>query len=421
MIQRPYNLSIRGSVIDGLESNAITWQVSGAISVAYSISILKNSDNSVAYSYPKTTTYATSHTLPANTLTNGLDYKISITAYDESNNSASSDYDVFQSSTRPVISVSTIGTVANTSYNFSSSYNQAESVPIKSWMAFLYDSSNNLLAQSPLQTTSTLSYLFSNLYTGNSYKVEFSATSNKGLTGTSGKVPFSVIYSAPNVKVDISATNTNDAGIKLSWDVSQIIGTSDSTTYIGNEKLDVRNGKNATFDTGLLIQNDFTLKTWVEGISNYTIGTEQIVVSANPPININALWLRDSNVTTPRYISLSVYNNAPTSQSNLWIKNSTETLERVLGLKIDLTQPQTSNYAWFKLENPRTTSQIISLDGDNSKHLRLEYYNSTYYLVEYDSFNVRTELTSQMATGSQFYIYIQQIGETYRLGIEVLA
>jgi len=64
MIQKPYNINLRGTTIDGSESNKITWQVSGDIQVAFKIDILSNVDNSLIFTTNKINTYNLKYIIP---------------------------------------------------------------------------------------------------------------------------------------------------------------------------------------------------------------------------------------------------------------------------------------------------------------------------------------------------------------------
>ena len=265
-LQKPFNINIRGQTIDGDENNTIRWQVSGDISVAFSIEIVRNDDNTLVYTLPKTNSYSTSFNLPNNSVLNGNEYKIRIRIWNENNQSIYSDYEVFQTSSRPIITLEPFSTISSHSFNFQASYTQSENVNMRSYILYLYNSSQALIAQSGIKTTQTIEHLFSNLQSETSYYIEVQATSNKGLVGTTGKVLFSVLYTQPQVNVNLEAENVDNAGIKLKWKTIQIIGTSEceELTYIDNEKIDLRNGCVVTFDEGFSLQKNGTMKLWIE-------------------------------------------------------------------------------------------------------------------------------------------------------------
>lgn len=381
---------------------------------------MNNATSAVVYNLPKTTSYLSSHTLPTNTLVNNNQYKISVQVWETGDASnALSDYEVFQTSSRPKITISTTGIVSSPSNIFSAQYSQAESVPMKSWIAYLYNNSMNIISQSNTQISTPLVYTVDNLINRETYYIEFQAVSNKGLTGTTGKIPFDVLYATPNLDTNLTIRNVDNAGMELSWDVVQIIGKSDNPIYLNGEKLDARANK-VSFNQGYSITNDFTLKAWVEGLTNKTVSIDgEYIVSAAAPSNVNALWQQDSAQTSPKTVKIAVRNISPTSTSNFWIQDSTQTNEILLGLFIDKSQPS-SSFAWINDNSLISDSRIISATGDNGR-LVIEYYNGTFYLVSYSMGNTRTVLSSSVASGNQFYIYIQQIGDIYNLGVTALS
>lgn len=273
MIQKPYSISINGTTIDTAnEDNLIKWKVSGAVQKSFSIEIKNNADGNVVYSVPKTVSYLTQYNLLKENLINGNEYKITITVFDENDNSATSDQVIFQTSSRPIVTVSPIGTndiVGNPSYNFSSSYLQSENVPLKSYVAFLYDFNKNVINKSGILTDSNIEYMFSNLQSEKSYYIEFQITSNTGLTGTSGLISFNVLYTSPYINTTLNAYNVENAGIELNWKTVQIIGaTNGSTSFTQNGEIDVMQGT-VYFDEGFSIDNgDFTLKLWINNPIN---------------------------------------------------------------------------------------------------------------------------------------------------------
>jgi hypothetical protein len=262
-IQKPYNINVRGMTISSSEDFLLTWKVSGDISVSLSVSIYKNSDGTLAWSLPKTSSYATQANIPAGSLTAGNDYKVQVQIWNQSGDTALSDYQIFSTSSRPVVTLDPIS-VASPSYNFTATYSQAENVSMQSWVAYLYNSDKVKIAQSPITTTTPIEYLFSNLQSNTVYYVEFQVTSAKTLVGTSGLISFTPIYSAPTVNATLTATNVDNAGISLSWSVVQVIGrTTGTTSFVNNEKIDVTNGS-VIFDSNFSILSDFSLKLWLE-------------------------------------------------------------------------------------------------------------------------------------------------------------
>ncbi|AJA41366.1 putative carbohydrate-binding CenC domain containing protein [Geobacillus virus E3] len=287
-LQKPYDISIRGQTIDANEPNEVSWKVSGDIQTAYKIDILSNIDNSLIWTTNKINSYSLKHTIPTGTLTNGNEYKIQITIWNANNETATSDAEVFQTSSRPVVTVDPIGTVNSFSYNFTATYSQAEGVALRNYVVYLYDDHQNLIDKSDIKTTLPMEHLFSGLQTEKTYYIEFQATSTKGLVGTSGLVQFNVFYYRPKMNVNLQVKNVENAGIELSWYVTQIIFENENGVFIDNEKIDVTNGKiyaNEGFD----ISSDFSLKLWIENPKN----KEDLIVlnGVNGQIKLQYHWL----------------------------------------------------------------------------------------------------------------------------------
>lgn len=267
-LQKPYNINLRGQTLDAKEQIRITWQVSGDPSVAYQLRFYRNSDNSLAYDTGKITSFAQAHTLPSNTLTNGLEFKVQVTTWNQANASISSDNEVFQTSSRPVVTVDTIGTVPSPSYSFSANYAQAESVAMRSWVVYLYNSDKTKISQSSISIEPNIEYLFSNMKSGTTYYIEFQATSAKGLVGTSGLIQFEVQYQQPDIKVNLTAENTDNAGMLISWNTIQIIGsTTKSPIFIDGTYIDLTNDT-FSWSEGFSLSQDFTIKIWIKNFKS---------------------------------------------------------------------------------------------------------------------------------------------------------
>lgn len=265
MLQKPYDLSIRGRTIDGNELNEVSWKVSGDIQTAYKIDILLNENGTSVWNSGRIPSFSLKHAIPNYTLSNGREYKILITVWSDTDTSQVSEPEIFQTSSRPVITVTPIGTVNSFSYNFTASYTQAESVAMRSYNVNLYDDKRNLINKSNVKSILPMDHLFSNLQTETNYFVEFISTSQKGLIGTSGLVPFYCFYYRPKMNTNLTGKNIPNAGIEISWYVAQIIGqSSGEPIFIDDEKIDLRNGKELVFDDGFTIDKDFTLKLWIE-------------------------------------------------------------------------------------------------------------------------------------------------------------
>lgn len=288
-LQKPYDISIRGQTIDANEPNEVSWKVSGDIQTAYKVDILSNIDNSLIWTTNKIASYSLKHTIPAGTLTNGNEYKIQITIWNASNQSVTSDTEIFQTSSRPIVTIDPIGTVNSFSYNFTAQYQQNEGVPLRNYIVYLYDDKQNMIDKSNIKTILPIEHLFSGLQPEKTYYIEFQVTSAKGLVGTSGLVQFDVFYYRPKMNVFLEAKNVENAGIELTWYISQIILKNENGIFINNEKIDVRNGK-VIGDEGFDVKSNFSLKLWIEQpyVSNISEQVDLILLRGeNGEIRLN--------------------------------------------------------------------------------------------------------------------------------------
>lgn len=267
-IQKPYNINVRGETLDAHDATTIAWQVTGDLSVAYRVMIYNNSDQSLKYDSGKVITFAQSHVVPPWSITNGQEYRMTVTIWNQANNSITSDAEIFQTSSRPVVTIPTISTITSPSYSFSAGYYQAESISLRSWAVYLYDSNKVKISRAPISTSKEIAYIFSELKSNTNYYIEFQVTSAKGLTGTSGLVPFLVSYTQPDIKINLTAETTEDAGMKISWKTIQVIGkTQSSPLFIDNEKIDlIDNVFYLEEGSGFGLDSDFTLKVWFESL-----------------------------------------------------------------------------------------------------------------------------------------------------------
>lgn len=352
-INRPFNiivasnLSINGQTIDTKEStNQVSWEVSGDVQTAYQVDILDNTTGTNVYSTGKITSYNLYHIIPANTIPNGYEYQIIVTAYNKNDISIPSFPEIFTASSRPIVTVSAIGTVGNFSNDFSATYSQGENVTMRNWTANLYNVQQQLIDHSDIMTSTTMEYLFSNFETETSYYVEFQATSEKGLVGTSGLVEFDVFYLRPKQHLTLTANNIENAGIELSWYVSQILGESNGTlSYFNNEEVSLLDGSQVYFNNGFNIAQDFSLKVWLRSFKSggsllTLIGDNgQIVLKYNPVLD-SFILTKTTNVISDGVISdtLTQYSFITPYQVDMVTGNNAVVLIQQVGMDINLEQ-----------------------------------------------------------------------------------
>lgn len=418
IINKPYNILVSGQYFDASTDITVTWSISGAIQTAKEILIKLNSDGSTVHTLTKISSYAQSYIIPASTLTNGNSYQIFITAYDSANNSATSDAVVFACSSAPTLS-SAPPIVNAPSALFQATYSQAQSVPMRSWIGYLYNSLQQELTNTGIQTTSTIEYTFSGLETDETYYYEFQATSNYNMSCTTGKIAFTPSFSQPTLRVNIDIQNTSDAGVKMTWDAFQIIGTGNNISYIGGQEVDVTNGS-VVFDSGYLIDNNFTYKEWLRSVTNYLFNINintSIVASNLMPSTSNKIWIDDDSLTGDTALSIIASPNQPLASGYLWIDDPDLIVDRNMTLNMDTIAPTSNPTAtlWLDLDLDLNTVTLAEIKGSEGSYY-LRYYNGTFYLYEND-----TIIDSIVSSGTSYYVLIQQINGTATLTVQVLS
>ena len=268
MIQKPYNVYPRGGMaVPAEEDMTISWNVSGDIQVKYQVLIYDNSDDTLLHDSGEITSYSNAHIISGGIISNGNECKFKINIWNTSSDIASSDFEIFQTSSKPVVSLSISEVISSPNYLFEPSYSQAENVNLKSWRFIIYNENEVEIENSGIQTSQNFNYLINNLKSNYNYYVEVQVTSAKNITVTTGKIAFQVSYSSPEVALNLQANNHGKCGIKLTWDVIQIIGkiAEGSISYIDNDWIDLTNGQISFLD-GFKIENDFILKIWLKNI-----------------------------------------------------------------------------------------------------------------------------------------------------------
>ena len=423
-IQIPFNLTPKGGMaIDCNEDNIFRWSVSGAIQTHFSLEFRNNATDAVLHTIAKTPGYSHSYTLPSSTIANGLEIKYKLQVWDELDNTATSDWEIFQSSSRPTVTVTSpteFSTVESQSYLFEASYSQTELVDLSTWQFFLYDSSQIKIVQSDLQTEETLEYLYDGLQSDQTYFIEFQVTSEKGLTGTSGLIEFTTQFAQPQMLSELHAENVDNAGIKLQWRVIQIIGNGENHSFIEDEKVDVTEGK-VWFDQGFNIDNNFTLKVWLEAVQDTTFiinPMSSIIISDTAPANNDVIWLYDSSISTPQELTVVMSDTSPVGGNYLWLENPEVASSQTLGVLIDIHKPENINVLWFDLMANMDKIRLIKLRNNKDELIELVVYNEEFRLLK--NGKLIDSLDIYVDDSTKYYIYIQQIEDSLVLGGEVI-
>lgn len=421
-ILKPANISPSNISVDATQEIVVSWKNYGDRQYAYQVKIYKNIDNSLVLDSGKIISFNNFHIINPNTLTNGIQYKYQITVWNQINETATSDWIVFKCSSTPICSFTNLTpTIFNTSYVFQGSYSQAENVPIKSWQMILYNSYDKIIGTSPMTYSSIIEYEFAGFKNENDYKIELQVYSQDNLLGTTGKIPFHVKYEVPKTALSLQATKIEElAAINLQWNIVQIIGKSDSSTFVDNEKIDVTNGKKVYFDEGFNINNNFTLKLWIESVTNYNFNIlpSTQIVSYNVPLSDTTLiWLDNSAQSTQLPMQVVVSKEQPNFENILWIEDEKFVVPKILNVSTDIYAPTDTNNLWIDLVGEMEENlKILKMQNNNGEFISLLYFNNKFHLYKNNEF-----ITSVAISGGKYYLYIQQIDDALTLHAEAIA
>lgn len=279
------------------------------------LTVYNSETNEIVYSREQATMQLL-HTLPENTLMNGICYTADITVFDRDNlSSPASDKIIFYCFTSPVFQFTNLGQnqiVRNASIDLLLQYEQIEEEPLASYQIVLYDHTQRQLQSSGMRYDSAdRHFQITSLEENQNYYARATGSTRNGMLVDTGMVPFSVEYVQPNVWSKLIAENLFGQGeVKLSTHIVSVIGESspDPPRYIDNEMVDLTGeGAHIRFEGGYQITSDFTMQ--IEGRS-FT-PNEEVMVFSNERNRIVIRYCIDrfNGQERPKaFVELSAYN-----------------------------------------------------------------------------------------------------------------
>ena len=219
------------------------------------------------------------HSIPANRLTNGICYNAEIQIIDSTGaESPFSNQIVFYCYTTPSWNFTNLvqnQIITNSSFQAQVSYSQLEGEKLNSYQFILYDGLSNEIFSTPKRyDTTNLSYSISNLSDDKAYFLRATGETLNGMVLDTGLIGFTVSYIQPAMFALVHLDNVYDEGyIKITSNIITIEGkaTPDPPKYIDDKKIDLtEDGSSVIFDEGFTIQNDFTLKSYLENLTQNT-------------------------------------------------------------------------------------------------------------------------------------------------------
>lgn len=315
---------------DAANGSVFTFTSSGNSSQITGNRLIIKRNDTLATVYDRTqTTYSYTHTVPANVLTNGVNYVATIITLSGSQQSPESRGVSFYCFATPTFQFSNIssGAVINSnSYHFDLVYNQVNNEPLNSMSFNLYSASRVLLATSgPINNFSdlpiTVSYLFSGFNNNTTYYIQAVGQTLNGMKVSTDYIDFTVAYEGTDIYSDVVLTNNCQGGyITIQSNVIAIGAESnpEQLTYPGGNSVDLTaNGSYVNFNTGFDIGQDFTLKAWGK---QFNINSQIIELNIIRGVNIVVNYKSDDNTNVYAELIVTQGNYIYVADSNTIVK-----------------------------------------------------------------------------------------------------
>lgn len=266
------------NAFDATQAHVFTFNVYSGSQITGSKLTIKNNATLETLYDGTITSYAFEHTVPANTLTNGVYYQASIQTMDAQGNfSPASNIIQFYCYSAPTLvfnNIPTANIIPSASFAFEVKYNQAEGEALDSYVFNLYTTAGTLISTSGrlYNTTTTVptvfAYTFSGFNNGEDYVVEVNAATVEGTQITTGKQTVFVQYSQPGMFSSLYLTNNCKNGyITVQANVIGINGEADpmppNYQKIGTETVvTLKDNEYVQWTEGYEIPENYTLRIW---------------------------------------------------------------------------------------------------------------------------------------------------------------
>lgn len=257
-------------VFDAEQDYAIAFRTTGNQPVKHKVVITDRESGDTEYT-STVTTFRTSHTIPANSLTNGGAYECVVTIYDADDDTAESAPVSFLCRTTPSwgISISEGELIRSTRVTFSASFSQDEGDQIDSYHLYVYTSAGAQIAESPVLYAAGASYQI-DLDSGSSYYARAYGNTVAGFVLDTGRIYFSVQADAPQMSAIFTLNPNNEEGtISIASNIIAINGHSSDgaeVSYVthGDDVCVVSTEvSGVVYDEGFQMDGDFVIDTQV--------------------------------------------------------------------------------------------------------------------------------------------------------------
>ncbi len=211
---------------------------------AHQFRVYDNTTNVIVYN-KKVESFQTEHTIPANSLKNGVLYRAQVSVFDkngvESSLSQSILFYCYSIPTFQITNLTENQIVRSSSYQVELFYSQPQGELLNSYQVFLYNQSHSQIWSSNLlYNTESMYVTLSDLTDSSQYYVRATGITINGMEIDTGYLPFSVLYVQPSLYAITGLKNLREQGmIKITSNIKIITGSGSGGHFIDEKKYDV--------------------------------------------------------------------------------------------------------------------------------------------------------------------------------------
>lgn len=283
------------SSFDATESQQIYFNVTGGDLFTKALVIVTERDTpNIVYARLTLDTQNDYFILPANSLDNNRDYALTLQLGDGSTWSEASASDYFSCFARPTLSITNIQSDGSTviesrSFTFSGTYSQPYD-PIRYYRYCVYAYDGSLFFDSGNIYDSLVSVQVTGFASASDYSVQLEAFSQSGISNTTEKIPFSVLYSSSGLESQMGIMcdhQTGDVSIRVRVGNSRgeyydlidgvLYKTEDDPIFVEHKDstgaltkwLSIPEGKAVMYAVSDAAASDFSVQVWFTRLDGY--------------------------------------------------------------------------------------------------------------------------------------------------------
>lgn len=285
---------------DAKNSNTFTFVSNGGNQVVSNRLVIRNNDTNEEIYNKKIESYRFEHTVPENTLENGIYYNFYFRTYDiMDNESPMSNVIPFRCFDTPTIEITNIpenGIVESSNFSLEISYNQDQGELIDFGKVMLFDQLGNQIFESEniyntFTPPLTFQYDLTGLVDNTTYYVSVKINTVNRTTVESEKYIFTTRYFTPALSTLLELENNCEEGYVQIKNNFYIIDSESNPPSIGTNPKYLKDGKlyldedgtYITWNQGFTIENNFIARLFMESVK---LGDVCILGSGNEKITI---------------------------------------------------------------------------------------------------------------------------------------